>query len=357
MRKTIYNVIVVVSIILSTVIINAQPIIQRLEDDHFKITFQNIDSDSIRILQVTDLHMGSKGYWQDDLRTYNRIKRLVKMYDPHLIFVTGDLFTGDKPYGSLLAAYAVHFFDELQRPWFYVYGNHDPQGGFGHDDIYNVFKTSEWGVLGYHGADKMKKYDYYVDIIVGDNSTPNWQVYAFDTGPHNGIKAVQPDQIEWYKEISKQTKEKYNSTIRAISIFHIPLIQYQELWNDDSIKKGGVSLEKVYYEEDDGALYNTFVEMGNVKAVIDLPEELYLSLSASGLTREKIANESRKLLALKCFKEKILSLGQSAELSGLSKWDFIEFLGENDVPVVNYDQDEIKRELDVVDKLSKKLKN
>jgi len=79
--------------------------------------------------------------------------------------------------------------------------------------------------------------------------------------------------------------------------------------------------------------------------------------SASGLTREKIANESRKLLALKCFKEKILSLGQSAELSGLSKWDFIEFLGENDVPVVNYDQDEIKRELDVVDKLSKKLKN
>ena len=266
MRKTIYNVIVVVSIILSTVIINAQPIIQRLEDDHFKITFQNIDSDSIRILQVTDLHMGSKGYWQDDLRTYNRIKRLVKMYDPHLIFVTGDLFTGDKPYGSLLAAYAVHFFDELQRPWFYVYGNHDPQGGFGHDDIYNVFKTSEWGVLGYHGADKMKKYDYYVDIIVGDNSTPNWQVYAFDTGPHNGIKAVQPDQIEWYKEISKQTKEKYNSTIRAISIFHIPLIQYQELWNDDSIKKGGVSLEKVYYEEDDGTLYNTFVEMGNVKA-------------------------------------------------------------------------------------------
>ena len=97
--------------------------------------------------------------------------------------------------------------------------------------------------------------------------------------------------------------------------------------------------------------------MGNVKAVIDLPEELYLSLSASGLTREKIADESRKLLALKCFKEKILSLGQSAKLSGLSKWNFIEFLSENDVPVVNYDQDEIKRELDVVDNLSKKLKN
>ena len=50
--------------------------------------------------------------------------------------------------------------------------------------------------------------------------------------------------------------------------------------------------------------------MGNVQAVIDLPEELYLSLSASGLTKEKIAGESRKLFALKCFKEKILSLGE-----------------------------------------------
>ncbi len=246
--------------------INAQPIIQKLQDDHFKITLQNLDSDSIRILQVTDLHMGSRGYWRDDLRTYQRIKRLVRMYNPHLIFVTGDLFTGEKPYGSLLAAYAVHFFDELERPWFYVYGNHDAQGGFGHDDIYNVFKVSEWGVLGYHGSGEKKKYDYFADIIIGDNSTPNWQVYAFDTGPHNGIKAVQPDQIAWYKNISKQTKEKYNNTIRAVSIFHIPLIQYQELWNDDSIKKNGVSLEKVCYEKDDGTLFNTFVEMGNVKA-------------------------------------------------------------------------------------------
>ena len=265
MRKVI-QIIVVFFMFLGFINNDAQSVIQRPEEDHFKITIQNLDSDSVRILQVTDLHMGSRGHWLDDLRTYNRIKRLVKMYDPHFIFVTGDLFTGEKPYGSLLAAYAVHFFDELERPWFYVYGNHDPEGGFGHDDIYNVFKTSEWGILGYHGSGETKKYDYYVDIMIGDNSTPNWQVYAFDTGPHNGIKSVQPDQIEWYKRISEETKEKYGNSIRAISIFHIPLIQYQELWDDDSIKKEGVSLEKVYFEKDDGTLYNTFVEMGNVKA-------------------------------------------------------------------------------------------
>jgi predicted HTH domain antitoxin len=96
--------------------------------------------------------------------------------------------------------------------------------------------------------------------------------------------------------------------------------------------------------------------MGNVQAVIDLPEELYLSLSASGLTKERIANESRKLLALKCFKEKVLSLGRAAELSGLSKWDFIEYLSENEVPVVDYGQDEMRREFKTSDILSKRLK-
>lgn len=96
--------------------------------------------------------------------------------------------------------------------------------------------------------------------------------------------------------------------------------------------------------------------MGTVQAVIDLPEQLYLSLSASGLTKEKIASESRKLLALKCFKEKVLSLGRSAELSGLSKWDFIEYLSDNDIPVVDYDQDEIARELESAEKLTERLK-
>jgi predicted HTH domain antitoxin len=67
--------------------------------------------------------------------------------------------------------------------------------------------------------------------------------------------------------------------------------------------------------------------------------------------------ESRKLFALKCFKEKVLSLGKAAELSGLSKWDFIEFLSDNEVPVVDYDQEEINRELKTAVKLSEKLKN
>ena len=73
------------------------------------------------------------------------------------------------------------------------------------------------------------------------------------------------------------------------------------------------------------------------------------------MTKEKIAGESRKLFALKCFKEKVLSLGRASELSGLSKWGFIEYLSDNGVPVVDYDQDEMKREFETADNLSERL--
>ena len=75
------------------------------------------------------------------------------------------------------------------------------------------------------------------------------------------------------------------------------------------------------------------------------------------MTKEKIANESRKLLALKYFKDRILSLGRASELAGLSKWDFfIEYLSENKIPVINYDKDEITREFETAKKLSESFK-
>lgn len=95
--------------------------------------------------------------------------------------------------------------------------------------------------------------------------------------------------------------------------------------------------------------------MKTVQAVIKLPESLYLTLSCFGLTRDKIVSESRKLLALKYFQEKLLSMGKAAELSGLSKWDFIDYLSNNNVPVIDYDEDEINREFETAENIAEVL--
>ena len=91
----------------------------------------------------------------------------------------------------------------------------------------------------------------------------------------------------------------------------------------------------------------------SVQAIIDLSDQLYRTLSSHGLSKEAISREAKKLLALKCYKDRILSLGKSAEFSGLSLREFIEFLGENDVPVVNYDDEQLKYELNSVEEMRK----
>lgn len=258
-------------LILNSYIVRGQRTIHKVGQDHFNIQIDRSTSSPITILQVTDLHLGSthEGKWKRDLETCRRIKKLVDTYDPDMIAITGDLFDGNKPHGTLLAAYAVNFFDSLERPWLFAFGNHDPEGGFGRADIAMVFAESEWGVLGKHPVNNKwkEKYDYVVDVTVKGEEKPVWQIFGFDSGSEKGYRSIKEDQLKWYRDKSVNTMDKYKEKVRAISIFHIPLIEFQYLQDDDTIKKYGFSEEKVYYEEDDGSVYKTFLDVGNMEAV------------------------------------------------------------------------------------------
>jgi predicted HTH domain antitoxin len=84
----------------------------------------------------------------------------------------------------------------------------------------------------------------------------------------------------------------------------------------------------------------------------DVPEDVLAALQAAGYTREKLATEALKHFAGILFARKVLTLGQAARFSGMPLWDFIPFLGEQGIPVADYDADEIERELETVRSLT-----
>ena len=51
------------------------------------------------------------------------------------------------------------------------------------------------------------------------------------------------------------------------------------------------------------------------------------------------AEEARPLIAAKLWEARRLSLGQAAEMAGLDKQTFMEFLGKQNIPVFNYPAD------------------
>lgn len=78
---------------------------------------------------------------------------------------------------------------------------------------------------------------------------------------------------------------------------------------------------------------------------ISLPEDVLLS---TGQSREEFADEARFLLAAKLFELGRLSSGKAAALCGMGRVEFILAAGKVGVPVIQMDEEELRRELDDV---------
>ena len=89
---------------------------------------------------------------------------------------------------------------------------------------------------------------------------------------------------------------------------------------------------------------------------LDVPSELSTPLSISGYNQEKLTEEAKRLLAISLFERKVLSLGQAAKLAELHLWDFIRLLSQADIPIAEYDDQEIQQELKTVECLIQQTK-
>lgn len=56
--------------------------------------------------------------------------------------------------------------------------------------------------------------------------------------------------------------------------------------------------------------------------------------------------EAKTMLAAKLYEKGSLSLGQAAELAGYTKRSFMEVLGDYDVSVFNYSENELEKDID-----------
>ena len=76
---------------------------------------------------------------------------------------------------------------------------------------------------------------------------------------------------------------------------------------------------------------------------IDVPDSLLLKWDVS---KDIVRKNIQKFLAIKLFESDILTTGQAAEMCGMNRIDFMMEVSNLGIPVVTWDKDEIKRELE-----------
>ena len=84
--------------------------------------------------------------------------------------------------------------------------------------------------------------------------------------------------------------------------------------------------------------------MDTITVTMDLPKDIML---AADMTEATITMDIKKHLALHMLKERILSFGKAAELSGISKPAFLELAGSKGISL-NYDTDDYHEDIKAV---------
>jgi predicted HTH domain antitoxin len=84
------------------------------------------------------------------------------------------------------------------------------------------------------------------------------------------------------------------------------------------------------------------------KLILEIPEEITEELR---LPPNESLNRVRTELAIRLYQKNILSFGKSRELAQLSKWEFQELLGQENIER-HYDLEELETDLETLEKLS-----
>ena len=244
-----------------------------------------------RVLVFSDTHRSNDGI-SDAMN--ERINTLVDRENPDLIILCGDnMFhksVTDKETFREVMWDIVDYFEEKQIPWMHVYGNHDDEYGLSKEDQQEVYESFDYCIS--KDVEELTGVGNYVHAVYGSNDDEmKFAVWALDSGSYiwNGPEAnhpggdpyftnsaydyIRPDQVEWYKETSKQIQE-YNDgeVVPGLMAFHIPLqesyLAYVEN-NKDSLIDGMFFEGESSCGAHNAGLFDAILERGDVKAIIN----------------------------------------------------------------------------------------
>ncbi len=222
-------------------------------------------SDSLKILQLTDLHL-TYGVDASDRKTFAGIKALVENNDYDLIVITGDLTLS--PFGPSLFARLVRFMESLKTPWTFVFGNHEsdynPYTAY-LDKIKNTqylyFKVGpemDGGGYGNFRIDFTKDGQPFYTAYFLDSHAERTD-YTSEQVEYDYLKV---SQVDWYIN-----HVKLDST-DSIMFMHIPLRQFTKAVKDDpSTYNGTFGEDKVYPQGVDTGMFDAIVFYDKTKGV------------------------------------------------------------------------------------------
>jgi hypothetical protein len=220
-----------------------------------------------KIAQFTDLHINPASA-EGCSQTEATIRSIVEQEHPDIAILTGDIVTDDPAIEGWKAV--VNLFNDIKIPFTIEMGNHDAEY-LTKDEIFDFVMQSPYYVGDKGKAEIFGCGNCTLPVYGADNNVAA-VIYCIDSNDYQPNKDlgkydwIHFDQIEWYRQQSKQYTDANNgSPVPALAFFHIALPEFAELADDPN--RFGTQNEGIASPRINSGMFASFVEMGDVMGV------------------------------------------------------------------------------------------
>ncbi|MWV47391.1 metallophosphoesterase [Paenibacillus sp. HJL G12] len=237
-----------------------------------KLTFR--EDGTFTIVQFTDLHW-KNGEPEDD-RTRALMERTLDAEKPDMVVFTGDvIYTGEVSPGYSECENPVQAFKDAVAtvenrgiPWAVVFGNHDTENRITREELMQVALSLPHTVAESGPKEITGEGNFTVELVDAEGN-PAANLYFLDSGNLSPLEHVpyynwvRRNQIDWLvSESARLNPAKQAGKLPALTFFHIPVPEYQEVWDTQTCY--GNKYEPVCCAPVNSGLFTALLEMGDV---------------------------------------------------------------------------------------------
>lgn len=227
------------------------------------------DNGKFKIVQFTDVHYKYNNPKSDI--SLERIKEVIDVEKPDLVVFTGDVIyakPADKGFQTVMQPLV-----SAKIPFVVTFGNHDDEQGMSRKELMDVLYK-----IPYNLTDTVAGLSGESNVILkvasskGNNNAAI--LYCIDSNSYSSVDGIggydfiKPDQIEWYRQNSKEfTKQNGGMPVPSLAFFHIPLPEFRSAATTEGCSMIGTRMEKSCPPELNSGFFTSIKQMKDVMGV------------------------------------------------------------------------------------------
>lgn len=190
-----------------------------------------------KIMQVTDTHLGSYPFSENDQLTLTHLRKAVARLQPDVIIFTGDIIYSlqehfaQNPLRSF--EHFIAYVNQFNVPYVITFGNHDTEPGSG------ISRQQLWQLYCEQAAHQPLRLEetwvgdrlsFVLPIYGSESGEIENLCFVMDSGDYSGTDAsyyawIEPEQIAWFRRVL-ETYEESSGQSQHLIFQHIPLPEY-----------------------------------------------------------------------------------------------------------------------------------